>query len=370
MREHEQNNILNECRQLMTKHLRVLITSVLNDVDDKLLHMAEEPDVKLDESDCYEAVREIRLKRTEIKLRFERRLINLFENEVRATSEVEGKEFSDEDETQKLFQFSDNGKSRKITIEESTGEIRKTCAQLLMELDKNFSRLMSVEGNINPLQPEMIFEAFREACCDIKSGDEVRLIMFEIFETRIGNELNDIYQNINTLLTEEIEMENKNVEESVTKIEQSAADEQKRIMLKYEMINIIERRLDGKKTPDFVRNFLLKHWCLFLEETCLQYSENSIAWNAARQTMDDLIQNVSPMLTLYDRERQIQLLPSLLFRLLNGMKLISMGDLEIELFLKKLKSCQLESLNMENNNMFENLANEIEESISKYELHN
>ena len=47
-----------------------------------------------------------------------------------------------------------------------------------------------------------------------------------------------------------------------------------------------------------------------------------------------------------------------------------MKDLEIELFLKKLKSCQLESLNMENNNMFENLANEIEESISKYEMYN
>jgi hypothetical protein len=305
MQENEQNNILNECRHIMTKHLRALITGVLNDVDDKLLHMAEDPDLELDESDCYEEVREIRLKRTEIKLRFERRLINLFESEVRATPATEDNDFSDEDETQKLFQFSNNGKFKKLTIEESTGEIRKTCAQLLMELDKNFSRLMSVEENINPLQPEMIFEAFREACCDIKSGDEVRLIMFEIFEAHIGNELNDIYHNINTLLKEEIEMESKSLENSITEVELAAGDEQKRIMLKYEMINIIERRLDGKQAPDFVRHFLLKHWCQFMEETYLQYRENSIAWNAARQTMDDLIQNVTPMSTLYERERQI-----------------------------------------------------------------
>ena len=85
--------------------------------------------------------------------------------------------------------------------------------------------------------------------------------------------------------------------------------------------------------------------------------------------MDDLIQSVSTMSTLYDREKQVQMLPSLLFRLLNGMKIISMDEMDIELFLKQLKSSQLDSLNMENTQLFENLANDIKESISKYELH-
>ena len=152
-------------------------------------------------------------------------------------------------------------------------------------------------------------------------------------------------------------------------MEISPESEKQSLLLKYEMITLIEKRLEGKEVPDFVRKFLLKNWRLFLENTYIKYSENSIAWNAARQTMDDLIQSVCTMSTLYDRERQVQLLPSLLFRLLNGMKVISMDEMDIELFLKQLKSSQLASLNTENSQLFENLSNEINDSISKYELH-
>lgn len=60
--------------------------------------------------------------------------------------------------------------------------------------------------------------------------------------------------------------------------------------------------------------------------------------------MDDLIWSVSKPTSLYDRQRQIQLLPSLLFRLLNGMKVILMDESDSERFLKELKEHQLKAL--------------------------
>jgi hypothetical protein len=368
MKQAKKITLLNECRQLMTKRMRVLITAMLNEVDDTLMSMAEQDGTALNDLDCYEALREIRIKRTEIKLRFERRLINLFEKKIKQLQGSEAKKSCANEKTNGNFAFSNHGMHSSVSVEKSADEARKKCARSLLELDNKFSLLLENSETTNPLEPEIIFEAFRESCCDIKSGSEVRLIMFNIFEKRINHELSDAYQEISEVISSEYDKQHNNSENKKINTNSQAEDESNRSMLKYKMIILIEKRMEGRNTPHFVRYFLLKYWRLFLEETCIKYSENSIAWNAARQTMDDLLDSVDTMSTIYDRQKQVQLLPSLLFRLLNGMKIISMHELEIELFFKQLKASQLESLNTENNVFFENIANEIEQSISKYEL--
>jgi len=91
----------------------------------------------------------------------------------------------------------------------------------------------------------------------------------------------------------------------------------------------IEERLEERHIPAFVQEFLRTHWLVFLEDVFSRYTENSIAWNAAQQTMDDLIWLTGKSPDLYDRQRQVQLLPSLLFRLVNGMKVSAMEDEDI-----------------------------------------
>jgi len=46
----------------------------------------------------------------------------------------------------------------------------------------------------------------------------------------------------------------------------------------------------------------------------------------------------------YDRQRQVQLLLSLLFRLINGMKVISLDQIEVNKFLKKIREYQFDTL--------------------------
>jgi hypothetical protein len=46
----------------------------------------------------------------------------------------------------------------------------------------------------------------------------------------------------------------------------------------------------------------------------------------------------------YDRQRQVQLLLSLLFRLINGMKVISLDQIEVNKFLKKIREHQFDTL--------------------------
>lgn len=363
MQENSQTSLLHECRQIMTKRMRVTLTGMLNEIDETLLKMAQIQGSIIDESACYDAVREIRLKRTEIKLRFERRFINLFENGIKHLTESEKQSQIGNEETQREFLFNNVNREESISIENYVGAVRQNCGQALLDLDKRVSSLLDAPEDANPMQPAFVFEAFLEACWDIKSGEEVKVMMFRIFERRLAAELQDIYKDINKLL-EHMDDRAGIKPELEEKLGNLVEADQYAALLRYEVISRIEKRLAGHEVPEFVRSFLLKHWRIFMENIYAEYTENSIAWNAARQTMDDLILSVDKISSLYDRQRQVQVLPSLLFRLVNGMKVISMNESDIDIFLKKLKKHQIQSLHKGEAPLFEALSDEAIESVS------
>ena len=362
MLEKQSDNLLEECRQIMTKRMRSSLTGMLNEVDERLMDMAQDQSAGLKEADCYEAVREIRLKRVEIKTRFERRFINLFESALKQQELGEKTIPTGYQNVLKKHGRSQESKPLDVPLERSLGEVNKKCGEVLMELDRKMSQLIDSGKAVNPVQPAFVFEAFNEACWDIKSGDEVRHMMFKVFEQRMSRELESIYDDINSLLKKQTDP-NRKKQEQVKLDVVPGKQEQETVMLRYEVINRIEARLTGHVVPDFVRYFLIKHWRSFLEGIYSEYSENSIAWNAARQTMDDLIWIVSRPENQYDRERQVQLLPSLLFRLLNGMKVINMQEHEIENFLGDLKTHQLQNLDSTNSSLLDSITEEAKESI-------
>ena len=364
MQEKDQTLLLMKCRQIMTKRMRSSITGMLNEIDETLLDMAKNGTGLLDEPACYEAIREVRMKRTEIKTRFERRFINLFETELKSIVEHENRETSGYTNILKNISIVDKQNELNVPFENSLGSVKNSCGQILLELDKKMSLLLDSPKSINPMQPDFVFQAFSSACWDIKSGDEVRLMMLDIFEGRIARELLGIYEEINNLLEgqEDCEAASNALAEKVAMVKKQ---EQDSVMLRYEMIERIENRLQGYQVPDFVRSFLLKHWREFLEYIYTSYSENSIAWNAARQTMDDLIMMVSIPDSQYDRQRQVQLLPSLLFRLINGMKVISLKQSEVDKFLKQLREYQLDSLRRNDTDAVDAITEQAIESVSR-----
>lgn len=359
MQENKSKSLLQECRQIMTKRMRSSLTAMLNEVDEHLHQKAGTPGDSTSESDCYEAIREIRMKRVEIKTRFERRFINLFDGELQfLTNKGEITE-----ETR--LELSSSGRHIIVSpaMERSLSNVKKDCGQALLELDRKLTCLLNTPAKLNPLQPEIVYEAFREACWDIKSGEEVRSLMFRAFEKRINQDLKSIYSDINGLLEEDKKGNDSgeaNNQEDTNKI-----SDDNNAMLRYKITERIEHRLDGQDVPQFVRTFLLKYWRTFLEDIYTRYTENSIAWNAARQTMDDLIWLTNKDSGYYDRQRKVQLLPSLLFRLLNGMKVISMSDEEINIFLKQLKQYQLNSLDSFDVDLIDSITEDAIESVRK-----
>jgi len=335
--------LLQECRQIMTRRMRSSITQMLNEVDENLLGMAQEKSGSTKESDCFDAVREIRLRRIEIKTRFERRFINLFNNEVqqltyRGRSRSPGSDRLTESSSETRPEPEDV-----LPLDNSLGVVQRSCGALLLELDRKVAILLDRPSRKHPMHPSFVFEAFRDACWDIKAGIEVREMMFRTFEKHVSIELQGIYEDINRLLDTEAdpgnETGNANVTTGIMHRQESDPDRVRR-----EVKNRIEERLEKCDIPVFVQEFLRTHWRVFLEDVFSRYTENSIAWNAAQQTMDDLIWLTGKSVGLYDRRRQVQLLPSLLFRLVNGMKVSAMEDEEMDAFLGRLREHQLRNL--------------------------
>jgi hypothetical protein len=160
-----------------------------------------------------------------------------------------------------LRNISSNNKYSELNtpFENSLGSVKNICGQVLLELDKKISLLLETPKSINPMQPDFVFQAFSSACWDIKSGDEVKLMMLDIFEERIARELMGIYEEINNLLEghDDCESASNALAEKVAMVKKQ---EQDFVLLRYEMIERIENRLSGYQAPDFIFSFLLKHW--------------------------------------------------------------------------------------------------------------
>ena len=125
MQQNKSKSLLQECRQIMTKRMRSSLTAMLNEVDEHLHRIAETRSDSTTESDCYEAIREIRMKRVEIKTRFERRFINLFDGELQFLAN------KGEITKETRLELSSSGKHVIVTpaMERSLSNVKKDCGQ-------------------------------------------------------------------------------------------------------------------------------------------------------------------------------------------------------------------------------------------------
>lgn len=308
--------ILNECRDLLIKRIRNVITRVMDELDDALLAMAFSKSNELSEGLCIDAVREIHMKKDEIKTRFERRYISLFNGSVSSWRQDEGVDFDP---------------ARLEVLEKLNAE----CQEDLQRFSSKASELLDVsEGLLKPVGPQAIYIAFEDACSDIQSGAEVRELLFNIFDKYAVNELKNIYIELNDLISSQA-------------VSQSDADntleqeEQQVILIRYLAMSVLEKQIKGYQLPTFVRVFLFKHWRTLLEKIYLDQGQENPVWDKALETVDDLVSSVQNVTSEDERKRLSWMLPSLIFRLRNGMRIASVPIVEKTNFLNKLKAHHL-----------------------------
>lgn len=106
----------------------------------------------------------------------------------------------------------------------------------------------------------------------------------------------------------------------------------------------VKRRIESRKLPQLIREFLSHRWESVLSATYQKSGEDSQAWNEALETMDQLIWSVVAKEVPDDRKRLVGLLPNLLKRLQQGMAAIDVTSDERDQFFAKLIRCHADAV--------------------------
>ncbi|VXC80809.1 conserved hypothetical protein [Pseudomonas sp. 8Z] len=104
-----------------------------------------------------------------------------------------------------------------------------------------------------------------------------------------------------------------------------------------EVERALNERLLGKTLPEVVVRLLREAWSKVLMLTYLKHGVSSPEWQAALQTMDDLVWSVEPHEEPEDRQRLLQLVPSLLKALREGMSSAAFDPFSTSEFFSQLE---------------------------------
>lgn len=124
---------------------------------------------------------------------------------------------------------------------------------------------------------------------------------------------------------------NKNSEKRLNLIKQKVSDE-------------IEKRVKEYKVPKLVYEFLGSKWKDVLTRVGMKTGCKGTAWTACVDTVSDLIWSVQPKLMTSERQELTRMIPKIIKRLREGLKLISNDEKNTQEFLDQLGTLHLNCL--------------------------
>ncbi len=115
-------------------------------------------------------------------------------------------------------------------------------------------------------------------------------------------------------------------------------------MARQEVEHALNQRLLGKTLPEVVVRLLQEAWSKVLLLTCLKHGTESEQWQSALVTMDDLIWSVEPHDDPASRARLLQLVPSLLRKLREGLVSAAFDPFSTSQFFTQLEALHVQTL--------------------------
>lgn len=115
-------------------------------------------------------------------------------------------------------------------------------------------------------------------------------------------------------------------------------------MARQEVEHALNQRLLGRTLPEVVVRLLQEAWSKVLLLTCLKHGTQSEQWHAAMATMDDLIWSVAPHDDTESRARLLELVPSLLKNLRDGLVSAAFDPFSTSEFFTQLEALHVQTL--------------------------
>ncbi|TCK18981.1 uncharacterized protein DUF1631 [Thiogranum longum] len=176
------------------------IETMLDSVDDALFSRAEKAESNMVQTQYFDAMRELRIIRKDIEGDFLTQFKSHFDRGIPRPSLQNSTSGLGMDGDSDLGLIDKNDLEEDLAVSNMVNKIRSHCVQSLYALDKRIGFLigdLDLERFENPVGPEAICNAFREAADRIETGLEIRLVIFKLFDKHVGVNIDALYRELN-----------------------------------------------------------------------------------------------------------------------------------------------------------------------------
>ncbi len=198
--------LLRECREVVTRTLSASLVRMMGKVDDALFELAEKAESNAVQSLYFDAMREVRLKRASMEIGFKAQLIEGFNREIRKESDSVESAPTISPRMEELDLVEHDALEETLAVSNMVSKIAISCKEELGLLNRRIGYLLNdpeLARAKNPIGPEVVCNAFREACGDVESGIKVKLIIMKLFDRYVATEeMQALYRDINKVLIE------------------------------------------------------------------------------------------------------------------------------------------------------------------------
>ena len=220
-RKGDSRAILDDCQTLAVEHLVRAFPAMMDKVDDALFDRVNQSENANDHSVYFDTMRDMRLKRQDINAEFKKRFGELSEEIVKGVrgaetdgkdkdkrkrkGEGKGKGKSNEEPELKLEMLDETALEESLAVTNMVSKIRSACHDELFNLDRRMAVILGqkeITENDNPLGPQIVCQAFHDACGIVQTSVEVKLIILKLFDIHVIGETHELYEGINDLLVE------------------------------------------------------------------------------------------------------------------------------------------------------------------------
>ena len=194
---------LRQVRDHASKRLEHYLERMMEQIDDALFARAEKAENNMVQTQYFDAMRELRIIRKDIETDFINGFCDRFNQGVpRNGGSSEALSLNFEDDSS-IGLVGKNDMEEELAISNMINKTRGTCTQTLYSLDKRIGFLIrdpDLERWHNPLGPEAICDAFKEAVQRIETGLEIRLVIFKLFDQHVVCHMDALYKELNQQL--------------------------------------------------------------------------------------------------------------------------------------------------------------------------
>ena len=129
-----------------------------------------------------------------------------------------------------------------------------------------------------------------------------------------------------------------------TELQGNKVSEKRLVQIKQKVSDEIEKRIKEYKIPKLVYDFLGTKWKDVLTRVGMKTACQGTAWTACVDVISDLIWSVQPKLMSSERQELTRMIPKIIKRIREGLKLISTDDRTTQEFLDQLGALHLNCL--------------------------